>query len=119
MYDHTLHRRRKYFYRYCLQTFRTAEKLKCYIKHYFKINGEKTIQMPTKCEYFKLKKFGRKIKSPFTIYADLKSILVSEVIKKQNPNESYTNKYQKHVACGYGYKLVCVDDKFKFLNFMF
>ena len=29
-----------------------------------------------------------------------------------NPNESYTNKYQKHVACSYGYKLVCVDDQF-------
>ena len=25
---------------------------------------------------------------------------------------SYMNKYQKHVACSYGYKLVCVDDKF-------
>ena len=29
-----------------------------------------------------------------------------------NPNESYTNKYQKHVACSYGYKLVCVDGQF-------
>ena len=31
---------------------------------------------------------------------------------KQSPKESYTNKYQKHIACSYGYKLVCVDDKF-------
>ena len=31
---------------------------------------------------------------------------------KQNPEGSYTNKYQKHIACGYGYKLVCADDKF-------
>ena len=31
---------------------------------------------------------------------------------KQNPDESYTNKYQKHVACSYGCKLICVDDKF-------
>ena len=31
---------------------------------------------------------------------------------KQNSEESYTNKYQKHIACSYGYKLVCVDDKF-------
>ena len=31
---------------------------------------------------------------------------------KQNPERSYTNKYQKHIACSYGYKLVCVDDKF-------
>ena len=31
---------------------------------------------------------------------------------KQNPEESYTNKYQKLVACSYGYKVVCVDGKF-------
>ena len=24
----------------------------------------------------------------------------------------YTNKYQKHIVCSYGYKLICVDDKF-------
>ena len=41
------------------------------------------------------------------IYADFESILVPEDKGKQNPDESYTNKYQKHVACGYGYKLVC------------
>ena len=40
------------------------------------------------------------------------SILVPEDNVKQNPNESYTNKYQKHVACSYGYKLVQVDEKF-------
>ena len=32
---------------------------------------------------------------------------------KQRPNESYTNKYQKNVACSYGYKLVCVDDDWR------
>ena len=31
---------------------------------------------------------------------------------KRKPEESYTNKYQKNIACIYGYKLVCVDDKF-------
>ena len=62
--------------------------------------------------YVKFKDFERKIKSPFMIYVDFGSILVHEDNGKQNPNESYTNKYQKHVACSYGYKLVCVDDKF-------
>ena len=52
------------------------------------------------------------MKSPFMIYADFESILVSEDNGKQNPNVSYINKYQKHVACSYGYKLVCVDDEF-------
>ena len=45
------------------------------------------------------------------IYADFESILVPEDNGKQNPEESYTNRYQKHIACSYGYKLVCVDDK--------
>ena len=54
----------------------------------------------------------RKIKSPFIIYSDFKSILVPGDNGKQNPKESYTKKYQKHIACTYGYKLICADDKF-------
>ena len=86
--------------------------MKCHIKECFKINGKQTITMPKKGECVKFKNFRRKIKSPFMIYADFQSILVPEENGKQNPNESYTSKYQKHVACSYGYKLVCVDDRF-------
>ena len=53
------------------------------------------------------------------IYEDFENILVSKDNTKQNPNESYTNNFQKHVACSYGYKLtdndklwVCVDYEF-------
>ena len=34
-----------------------------------------------------------------------------KIMESKIQNESYTNNYQKHVACSYGYKLVCVDDK--------
>ena len=30
--------------------------------------------------------------------------------RKQNWEESYTNKYKKRIACCYDYELVCVDD---------
>ena len=46
------------------------------------------------------------------ICPDFESILVPEYNGKRNTVESYTNKYQKHVACSYGYYLICVDDKF-------
>ena len=46
------------------------------------------------------------------IYVDFESIIVPEDNVKQNSNESYTNKYQKYVACSYGYKLASADDKF-------
>ena len=68
--------------------------------------------MPKKGEYVKFKKYQRKIKSPFLIYADFESISVPKNNRKQNPEEYYTNKYQKNIACSYSYKLVCVDDKF-------
>ena len=54
----------------------------------------------------------KKMKSLFMIYADFESILVPGNNGKQNPEEPYTNKYQKHIACSYRYKLACVDDKF-------
>ena len=69
--------------------------------------------MPDKGQHGTFKNYERKIKSPFIIYPDFESILVPENNNgKQNPEGSYTNKYQKHIACSYGYKLVYVDDKF-------
>ena len=90
--------------------FITEEILKHHIKNYFQISGKQTIQMPRNGEYFKLKIFERKTKSPSMICAYFENILVSKDNRKQNPNESYTNKYPKNVACSYGYKLICVDD---------
>ena len=46
------------------------------------------------------------------IYADFDNILVPEDNGKQNSIDFYVNKYQKHIVCCYGNKLVCVDDKF-------
>ena len=63
-------------------------------------------------EYAKFKNYEKKIKSPFIIYADVERILVPQDNGKQNPKESWTNKYQKHIAWSYSYKLVCVNDKF-------
>ena len=48
----------------------------------------------------------------FMIYGGFESTLVPRDNGKQNTNESYTNNYQKHVACSYGYKYVFADDKF-------
>ena len=70
------------------------------------------LKLPRKDEYVRLKNYKRKIKLTYMIYADFKSILVPEDNRKQNPDGTYTNKYQKHVASTYSYKLVCVDDMF-------
>ena len=63
----------------------------------------------------KLKNYERKRKSPFVIYVDFESLLVSEKIMGSKIQMSFTcllNKYQEDIACSYGYKLVCLGDKF-------
>ena len=56
----------------------------------------------TNKDYIKCKNYERKIKPPFIIYANFETILVPEDNEKENLKESYTNKYQKHIACSYG-----------------
>ena len=73
----------------------------------------KNIIIAKKGKYVKLNNYERNIKSPFIIYADFESILVSEDNRKQSPNQSYTNKYERHIPFSYGCKLVCVDEKFR------
>ena len=50
------------------------------------------------------------LKHKITIYKLY--IFKSDDNGKQNTEESYTNKYLKNIACSYGYKFLCVDDKF-------
>ena len=89
MYDHSLHRGRTNICRYCLHAFITEENLKRHIKDCFKINSKQTIKMPNKGEYVKFKNFEKNIELSFMIYTHF---------EKQNRNESYTKKYQKHIV---------------------
>ena len=112
MYDHSLYRGRKHFCCYCLHTFITEETLKRHIKIALKIMKNNQLGCLRNVSIINSKFWKKNKKSPFMIYVDLESALVLEDNRKQNPNESYINKYQKHVACSYGYKLVFVDNKF-------
>ena len=58
-------------------------------------------------EYVKLKNFERKTKAQIMIYSDFENILAQKDSGKQNPEECYTNKYKKYIACSYGYISIC------------
>ena len=74
MYDHSLHRGRKYFCRYCLHASITEEILKLHIKNWFKINCKQIIIMPKKGECVKFKNYEGIIKSLFIIWVDFEII---------------------------------------------
>ena len=101
--NHILHlRKKKHFCRFCLQSFRTEEILKCHIKDCLKINDKPKNEIHEKVNMLN-SKIMKKNKVTI-IYADFESILVSEDNEKQNLKEFYRNKYQKYIGCSYGYK---------------
>ena len=79
IYDHTLHCGSKNFCGYCLQVFSAAEILKCHINDCFKTNGKQRINMPKKGKYGRFQNCESK---------DLKSFLMTEDNRNQNPDES-------------------------------
>ena len=77
------------------------------------INGEQAIIMPKEGSMVQFQNYHKQMPVPFVIYADFDA--VTEKVSGCQPDDakSYTDKYQKHTGCSYGYKVVCCyDDKY-------
>ena len=113
MFNQSKHKNRKHFCRFCLQCFSTDEFLLKHLENCIITNGKQAIKMPKKGSSVKFKNFHNQLQVPFVIYADFEAITQKIDSCQPNDNKSYSEKYQKHVDCGYAYKLVCCyDDKF-------
>ena len=66
--------------------------------------------MQLKIGSISFKNYFKQLPVPFKIYADFECILKG--VKSDKNNGSYTGKYQDHIPCSFGYKVVCVDNKF-------
>ena len=121
MYNQSKHKERKHFCMYCLQCFSSERILANHVNNCLTINGAKAINMPEQGEnILKFNNFHKQLPVPFVIYADFEAITKkvqgceqSEEMKKDKDTRSYTEAYQTHEDCGYGYKIVCCyDDKY-------
>ena len=113
MFNQTKHEHRKHFCMYCLQCFSSEEVLKNHKDNCIQLNGEQSIKMPDKSNNtLKFNNFHKQQPVPFVIYADFEAITEKISGCRPNNNKSFTEAYQKHTDCGFGYKLVCCyDDK--------
>ena len=111
MYNQTKHKERKYFCMHCIQCFSSERVLNDHKLNCIQVNGVQAIKMPTKDNNtLKFENFYKQQKVPFVIYADFESILEKVQGCKPYDEKSYTEAYQKHTDCGYGYKVVCCYD---------
>ena len=114
-YNQTKHKERKHFYMYCLQCFSSERILANHVNNYLTVNGAQAINMPKQGEnILKFNNFHKQLPVPFVIYADFEAITKkvqgckqSEEMENEKNKRSYTEAYQTHEDCGYGYKLVC------------
>ena len=111
MLNTSKNKNKKYFCRYCSVYFSSESFLTEHKENCLAINGKQSVKLNK--GFISFKNNSRQILVHFKIYADFKCILketkVSECIDK---NSSYTEKYQSHIPCGFGYKVVCTDNRF-------
>ena len=114
MYNQTKHKERKHFCMHCLQCFSSERVLTNHKENCIQVNGTQAIKMPTKDNnILKFNNFHKQLPVPFVIYADFEAITEKIHGCQRHDDKSYTEAYQKHTDCGYGYKVVCCyDDKY-------
>ena len=113
MFNQTRHEHRKHFCMHCLQCFSREDVLTEHKNNCISINGVQAIKMPEKGEKVYFKNHHKQLSIPFVIYADFEAITEKVVSCQPNNDKSYTEVYQNHKDCGYGYKVVCCyDDKY-------
>ena len=113
MFRQTKHEHRKHFCMYCLQCFSREDVLTEHKNNCISINGVQAIKMPEKGDKVYFKNHHKQLSVPFVIYADFEAITEKVDSCQPNNDKSYTEAYQNHKDCGYGYKVVCCyEDKY-------
>ena len=120
MYNFTKHKERKHFCMNCLQCLYSKEALAKHRTDCIAINGVGAVEMPKPyinkngvksipSVYFR--NHHKQLPVPFVIYADFECVTEKVSGCQPSDNKSYTEKYQKHTACSFAYKVVGHYDK--------
>lgn len=96
---------------HCMHCFSSQKTLDTHIGYWCAINGTQAIKMPEKGDQVNFKNKHKQLPIPFVIYADFEAINQKVDSCLPSDQKSYTQTYQKHKACGFGYKVICHYDK--------
>ena len=109
MADETNHGEKPFCW-YSLQCFSSLRILECHIKSILAINHTKSVLLPEENQYINFQNFKRLAKALFQMYGDVECVLIPLTDNIDfGPN---TKKYQDHIVCSYGYKLIYVDERY-------
>ena len=112
MFNKSKNKNKNHLCRYCLQCFGNESILIEHKKNCLVTNGEQCVKLNK--GFISFKNYSTQIPVPFKIYADFECILKETKVSEEiiDKNRSYTKKYQSHIPCGFGYKVICIDNRF-------
>ena len=112
MFNKTKNGNKKWFCMHCLQHFSSENLLDKHKENCLVINGEQRVELNE--GFISFKNYLRQMRVPFKIYANFECILKKNKKYDENGNKdsSWSMKMQDHAPCGFGYKEVCIDEKF-------
>ena len=107
----TKYKGKKCFCKRCLHCFSRKDLLEKHSPDCFALNGTQKIELPAPGSKVFFKNYHRKQPVPFVITADFEAVTKKIDTCHQNNEKSYTDPYQQHQPCSYGYKVICHQDK--------
>ena len=110
-YNVNKHKNKKHFCLRCLQPFYSEDDLEAHKEDCLIINGTQRIEMPQPGSKVQFHNYQNRLPVPFVIYADFEALTRKIDSCSPQGDNSYTQAYQKHEACGFGYKVVCHYDQ--------
>ena len=110
MFNVNKHDEEKWFCMWCLQHFSSEIILKKHKSDCLVVNGEQRVKLGA--GYVEFKNYSNKMRVPFKINVDFECILKKCDNVVGSCDSLWSVKESEHVPCGFGYKVVCVDDKF-------
>ena len=108
----TKHSRQTHFCPYCMHGFVRDSLLQNHLLH-CKHHSPQRVEMPSeKNKWLKFTDFAHEVRAGFVIYCDLESLLPKVNSCDPDPNQSSTTTVERHVPCGFCYRVVSTNEKY-------
>lgn len=109
IHHYTKHHGVKHICFTCLHMFSSQERLDKHKPEECDIENPQRYELPGGIMEFNLKNYKNKLRVPFVFYYDFECLPVPIQGVKREDELSYSLKYQTHIPCGFGIKLVSID----------
>ncbi len=114
MFTFTKHQHKQHFCYYCLNNFSSQRILDNHTPDCCAVNDIQKVTLPEEGKnLLTFKNYDKQLATPIVIYADFECILPSyDTVQLDKSSTSFTDAYQSHIPCGFGYKVVSVNPSY-------